>query len=130
MSALVLVVDDDPVQRSLMEEALRGAGFEPRAAGSAVEGLRLALESPPALLVTDIDLPDETGFRLCERIREQAPLRGTPILMVTGTYLRDQDRLRAETVGADAYLAKPFRLAEFLALARRLAGVLPDGFKS
>jgi len=118
---IALIIEDDKSLREMMANALRGAGFNPHMAGTGEEGCRLALELLPQVIVTDIQLPDFSGFEVCRQIRARSELRAARVLMVTGTYTKDEDKMRAETLGADAYLLKPFHLAEFILIVRRLA---------
>ncbi|MBI4425583.1 MAG: response regulator [Elusimicrobia bacterium] len=120
MPANVLVVEDDPDQRELLRGALASIGCAVDSAASVEEGLRKAAARLPDLVITDIDLPDATGFELCKRLKADARLRAVPVVMVTGTFNREEDRLRAAGLGADAYLLKPYRFAELIETVRRL----------
>lgn len=116
-----LVVLDDVEQRQLISSALGSLGWMVREASSAEEGLRLAAESAPNLVVTDVQLPGRSAFDLWRGLRLGPPLSQVPVLMITGTYNREEDRQRALGAKGNAFLQKPFRLQEFLRIARRLA---------
>ena len=116
----VLIVEDDEDQATLLCQAATSQAWHCEVAASVEAGLELASSKRPDLIITDIQLPGETGFDMCRKIRASAELKGTPIIMITGTYNKQEDRLRAENMGADAYLLKPFHIDELLQIARRL----------
>jgi DNA-binding response OmpR family regulator len=108
-----LVVDGhDADRRALVQDLLRH-GFSVLEATTAAEGLRLAVARRPWLVLTELDLPDESGLGLCRRMRGHSLLRRTPVV-----FLSAQDdcetRYRALKAGADDYLAKPAPSREIL----------------
>lgn len=117
----VLVVEDSPPLRALLATLFEGHGHRVDFAADGVQGLRLALESPPDVLVLDIGLPRMDGLQVCQQLRARAD-RHVPVLMLTA---RDAvaDKLSGFAAGADDYLVKPFSgdelLARCLALSRR-----------
>lgn len=115
-----LVVEDDADQSAMVAGALATLGWKTHVAKTAALGFSEAVRLKPALIITDIELPDSSGFALCQQLRAHQDLRGVPIVMVTGTYKRDEDRLRATGLGADAYLLKPYRVAELLEIVKKL----------
>ncbi|HBL17217.1 MAG TPA: hypothetical protein DD417_10850 [Elusimicrobia bacterium] len=123
MSVTVLIVEDNKEHGRMVEAAVRSIGWEPRSTELVETGFRMALEAAPSLLITDVHLPDSDGYDLVRRIRSHPELKHVPILMITGTYHRDEDRLRAFELGADAYLLKPVHVGELLLTARRLVDV-------
>jgi DNA-binding response OmpR family regulator len=120
---VVLVVDDDEYVHAALAAALRSLKPEVIRATTAEEGLGMAIERVPDIAIIDLGLPDTDGYSLTRRIRAIAELRDTRILILTG-HLPDQDAAR--DAGADAILAKPFRLNEFLATIETLRS-LPAG---
>ena len=114
----VLVVDDDPRLRRLLELELAEEGYAVRGCADGVEALASIREQPPDLLVLDWMLPDFSGVELCQRLRSTGVR--LPVLMLTG---RDavEDRVQALDAGADDYLVKPFSIEELLARLRALA---------
>ena len=122
MSAPVLIVEDDRAYGRLVGTALEGLGYATRQASTAAEGFRLALELRPRLIVTDVGLPDATGFDLLRALRGRPELTGTRVLIVTGTHAAAEEESRAAGVSADAYLMKPFRVAELSRVVARLLG--------
>jgi chemotaxis protein histidine kinase CheA/CheY-like chemotaxis protein len=99
----VLVVDDSPVVRDLVSEILLGQGFEVVSAPDGIEALALLERGAPDLVVTDVEMPNLDGFGLLARIRERS--LKLPVIMLT-TRGSPEDRRRAATLGADAYLIK------------------------
>jgi two-component system phosphate regulon response regulator OmpR len=112
----VLIVDDDPALRSLLEEYLTANGFRVAVVGDGA-GLRAALaRSLPDAIVLDLMLPGEDGLSLTRHVRT---LSNLPILMLSARG-EEMDRVIGLEVGADDYLAKPFGPRELLARLRAL----------
>ncbi len=117
MAPRILVVDDDRKIGSLLRRALSADGYAVDLATNGVEGLQLAQERPPDLLILDVLMPGLDGLEVCRRLRATSPL---PILMLTA---RDEvrDRVLGLDAGADDYLTKPFSFDELLARLRAVA---------
>jgi two-component system response regulator MprA len=116
------VVDDDEQLRAALRRALAFEGHEVVPAGNGVEGLRLAREHGPDLVVLDVLMPGIDGFEVCRQLRAEgdaASGQAVPILMLTA---RDEiaDRVAGLDAGADDYLVKPFAVDELLARVRAL----------
>ncbi len=109
--------EDDSDLRSLLERALRGEGFEVRAAITGHEAVAAFTASPPDLLVLDVGLPDADGRDVCQALRGHGVT--APVIFLTA---RDAltDRLAGFHAGGDDYLTKPFALAELLVRIRAL----------
>ncbi len=107
VESVILNIDDDESGRELLTRYLRKAGFKVVEAATGVEGLRLAAEVKPELILLDIRLPDLNGFEVCRRFRETAATAFTPILQLSASYRDEAARLQSLEVGADAYLTKP-----------------------
>jgi len=117
----LLLVDDDPDGREVVEYSLTHAGARVTTAGSAREGLEKFKASRPDVVVTDIAMPSLDGFWLCERIRElSAGGERVPVIALTAlVYRKDRDRIRA--AGFDAHLVKPHGLDDLHQVIRVLA---------
>ena len=116
----VLVVDDSPVVRDLVTEILIGQGFEVVSARDGAEALVALERGAPDLVVTDVEMPNLDGFGLLARIRERSVR--LPVIMLT-TRGSAEDRKRAATLGADAYLIKSdFQVVSLLDQVRRYIG--------
>lgn len=109
----VLVIDDDRNVRETLE-ALLANQYEFFAAANGVDGLDLALQTQPDVILLDVMMPKLDGFEVCRRIRATALLAEIPILMITALDDRDS-RLRGLRQGADDFIAKPFDSIELLA---------------
>ncbi len=120
--ATVLIVDDEPDLVELMAYTLSAEGFRVLTAADGAEGLAIAEAERPDLVVLDIMMPRMDGVELTERLRENAQLRLTPILMLTARS-GEGDEIAGLEAGADDYLTKPVspkRLASRIrALLRR-----------
>ena len=117
MGSKVLIVEDDPHTVELISLYLRRDGCEVVTAGDGVEGLRLAREVQPDLLVLDLMLPRLGGVDVCRILREESDV---PIIMVTAR-VEEEDRLAGLDMGADDYVTKPFSPRE---VAARIRAVL------
>jgi len=116
---LVLVVDDNPDMRAYVSSILRQAGYQVKTARNGAEGCKIAKESLPELIVTDLMMPVVTGLEMILTIRSEEKLKGIPIILLTAKVDEDT-RIEGTERGADAYLAKPFNDRELLAEARNL----------
>ncbi len=102
-SAVVLVIDDDPVARELIARTLQSDGFQVQMASHGKEGLRLAKELCPQAITLDVMMPDMDGWSVLTAIKDDPELANIPIIMVT--FLDDRDIGFA--LGATDYLTKP-----------------------
>ncbi|MGZ3418441.1 MAG: response regulator transcription factor [Polyangiales bacterium] len=108
----VLVVEDDPTLRLGLQKTLRSAGYRVLVAKTGTEGLTLALDELPDLVLLDVMLPEMNGFEVCEEIRRKN--RELPIVMLTAKG-EEIDKVRGLRLGADDYVTKPFGVSELLA---------------
>lgn len=113
----VLVVEDDPAIRRLLEIELEEAGYLPHAVDTGAAALEAMGVEPPDLVVLDLRLPDIDGRTVCRRARRAGHMM--PILMLTALD-RVGDRVLGLDAGADDYLPKPFAVEELLARLRAL----------
>jgi len=121
----VLVVEDSPFSRKLLEYALSGDSYSLLLAENGKEALQLFREHRPAIVITDWMLPDSSGPELCERIRAESPESYTYIILLT-SMTEKEDIVRGLSSGADDYLTKPFDRDELLArigVGRRIIGL-------
>lgn len=110
----ILIVDDDAQTRKLLQTYLNNVGFRVRTAANGSD-FRQELEAAGAdLVILDITLPDESGFKLCQWIHEHPDFFQTPIIMLTAR-ADEVNRILGLELGADDYLCKPFSLRELLA---------------
>ncbi len=102
----ILVVDDEVDLLDLLKYNLEREGFEALTAENGIEGLATARRAKPDLIVLDVMMPAMGGIELCRKLRQDAALRDTPIIMLTAR-TEDEDYVRGLDVGADIYLGKP-----------------------
>ena len=109
----ILVVEDEVDILDLVEFNLRQAGFEVLRALDGAEGLRIALNQRPDLIVLDLMLPKMDGKEVCKRIRQDDETRNIPVLMLTAK-TSEIDRIIGFEIGADDYVNKPFSPRELV----------------
>ena len=117
MASTVLIVEDDADTSKLVALYLGRDGHKVIRAADGVEGLRLAREAKPDLVVLDIMLPRLDGIEVCRALREESDI---PVVMLTAR-VEEEERLAGLDVGADDYVTKPFSPRE---LAARVRAVL------
>ena len=117
MASTVLIVEDDPDTVKLVSLYLQRDGHKVLSAHDGVEGLRLARNARPDLVVLDLMLPRLGGIEVCRALRQESTV---PVVMVTARVV-EEDRLRGLDLGADDYVTKPFSPRE---LAARIRAVL------
>jgi DNA-binding response OmpR family regulator len=108
----ILIIEDEPDLVRGLRDALEFEGFEIVATGLGREGVKLARERAPDLVLLDLMLPDINGFSVCEEIRTTSPL--VPIIMLTARS-QETDKIRGLDAGADDYVTKPFSIGELVA---------------
>jgi two-component system, chemotaxis family, sensor histidine kinase and response regulator WspE len=101
----VLVVDDSLIVRELHKQLLLGQGYEVKVAVDGADAWRALQQEAYQLVVSDVDMPHLNGFELVRRIKEDARLRSTPVIIVSYKE-REEDRLKGLEAGADYYLTK------------------------
>lgn len=106
-AGLIEVVDDCDVMRQLARKILERAGFEVVEASSARDGLRLAAESKPDLILSDIMMPECDGFGMVESIRKNEALRDVPVVFMSGFYLDPEVSTRSSALGVREVVSKP-----------------------
>ncbi|HET6283181.1 MAG TPA: response regulator transcription factor [Polyangia bacterium] len=122
----ILLVEDEPDLVRGLRDALEFEGFEIVTSGLGREGVKLARERAPDLVILDLMLPDINGFTVCEEIRASDPV--LPIIMLTARS-QETDKIRGLDSGADDYMTKPFSIGELVArinaIFRRLYRTAP-----
>jgi two-component system, OmpR family, KDP operon response regulator KdpE len=110
----ILIIDDEPQIRRLLEITLQSNGYIPRLALSAREGLIMAGNHPPDLIILDLGLPDESGHVVLQKLRKWF----TSPVIILSVQKDEEDIIQALDNGANDYLSKPFRTGELLARIR------------
>lgn len=117
-ASYILVVDDDPYIRQVFSKALRRHGYSVLEAETGLDGLRLAREKRPDLVILDVVLPDISGVEVCRMIKGDPALINVFVVLVSGEALATVQKVDGLDTGADDYLAKPMVMSEFLARIR------------
>jgi len=117
--SLILIVEDNPQNMKLARDILQHKGHVTLEAMTGEEGVRLAIEQQPELILMDIQLPGIDGISALQRIREQPALDAVPVVAVSASVMPEDQRHIVES-GFDAYLTKPVSLKSFLAAVDRL----------
>ncbi len=111
---LILVIEDNEKNRKLVRDVLTFKGYSIVEADNGEDGVRLAGEKLPKLILMDIQLPGIDGIEALRRIRANEATRAIPIIAVTASAM-DRDRQQIMAAGFDAYQSKPLNVREFLA---------------
>lgn len=119
MKNKVLIIEDEPDLCRFLELRFEKEGFDCITANDGVEGLQKAKEEKPDIVILDLVLPKLPGEEVCRRIRKDASICGTPIVMLTAKST-DTDRIIGKVIGADSYLVKPFDGSKLVAEIKRL----------
>jgi two-component system cell cycle response regulator DivK len=117
MTKRILVVEDTEDNRNIIRDLLTDAGYEMLEATTGEEGVAMAAEHRPDLILMDIQLPVLDGYEATRRIKANAALSHIPIIAVT-SYALSGDDAKARAAGCDAYVAKPFSPRQLLAKMR------------
>jgi two-component system phosphate regulon response regulator PhoB len=120
----ILVVEDDPVNQTILLDFLAANGFETVGASSGPEGIERFERDAPDLLLVDVQLPRKNGFELLREIKSRPEGKATPILLMSAVYNDHDQSNRTLQLGtlADGYLSKPFDLVRLLEQVRQLLG--------
>jgi twitching motility two-component system response regulator PilG len=115
---VVVVIDDSPTIRKILELTLTRHGVRVVSAASGVAGLAAVAEHQPALIFLDIVLPNVNGYQLCQVIKRNPRYRQTPVIMLSG---KDGlfDKVRGRLAGATDYITKPFEPRAVLSVVQR-----------
>lgn len=114
----LLIIDDDAHLRESLAEVLDLDGFECHQAGTAGSGIEAAVKLNPDAVIMDIQLPDSSGFQICQTLRKRS--KSTILIMMTGRFLSAEEKKQGFELGADEYMTKPFDLAELSIRIRQL----------
>jgi two-component system, OmpR family, alkaline phosphatase synthesis response regulator PhoP len=122
----ILIIEDEPNIVMGLQDALEFEGYDVASAGTGREGVNLAMQRKPDVVLLDLMLPDINGYQVCEEIRRRDPFM--PVIMLTARS-QETDKIRGLDAGADDYVTKPFSVAELTARIRaivRRASRVPD----
>jgi CheY-like chemotaxis protein len=106
--ATILVVDDEPDIVRVVVRILESQGHSVRTAADGFEALEKVAAEPPDAIILDVNLPRMDGFEVCRKLKGDQATRAIPVVMMTAAYVSVDDASRAEQMGADEYIVKPF----------------------
>jgi len=123
MGKTILIVEDDMGIRVILRDSLISQGYDVVMAADGIEGLKMAKELKPDLIILDVMLPHMDGLEVCKRIRKEGIT--SPIMMLT---VKDEevDKVLGLELGADDYVTKPFSLKEISARIKALLRRVED----
>ena len=119
MGKRILVIEDDPSSRRYFSFLFEKEGYQVSLASNGLEGLRMAKQENPDLLILDVMLPGLDGFEVCHRLRSEPATAKLPIIMLSAKG-QDADKVTAATVGASALFSKPVDRRALLDAVRKL----------
>lgn len=118
----ILIIDDEVVFSKLLAKRFLHKGYTVYTANSAEKGFALALEKKPSIITTDINMPKQDGFELCQNIRSKNRTKHIPVVIISGND-NHAYKVKGFELGADDYVSKPFNPQELearvLSLLRR-----------
>ena len=117
--ALILIVEDNDKNLKLVRDVLTFKGYDVIAAETGEEGVRLARERCPSLVLMDIRLPGIDGVEALRRLRAERATRRIPVMAMTASVMTE-DRQKVMGAGFDAYQSKPLNVTEFVAAVAQL----------
>ncbi len=117
----ILVIDDEPNLREMLDDILTLEGFKVVKAADGQEGLKKVYSDSPDLVILDCSMPILDGFEVLERMRKDPLLYSTPVIMLT-VLSGEFDEIRGLELGADDYITKPFKPAQLIARINSVLG--------
>lgn len=120
MSARILVIDDDAGMRESLKDLFSLEDFDCEIAESGKKGLAMFELHHPQLVVVDAQLPDVSGFQLCQLMKKVPGNRRVPVVMVSGRFTEPQDKVQGLELGADDFFVKPFDPVLFVSRIKNL----------
>jgi two-component system cell cycle response regulator DivK len=119
----ILYVEDNEFNRKIVRQLLAQTRYRLVEATDGEAGVQAALDSPPDLILMDVQLPRLSGLEATRRLRADARTAAIPIIVIT-SYALSGDAQKAQDAGATGYLAKPYSPRDLLA---KIRGILPEG---
>lgn len=110
--ARILIIDDDTNLTNLMKEHFVQQGYEVLSAGYGAEGLQLAQQYAPDLIMLDLMLPDSTGFQVCGKLRQSWKTHAVPIILMSSSARLPSQHAISKLMGANATMVKPLNMIE------------------
>ena len=115
----ILIIEDNEKNMKLVRDVLQVKGYRTLEAGTAEDGIQLAIEHKPDLVLMDIQLPGMNGIEALGVLRKDPATAKIPVVAVTASVMQ-QDRTLITQAGFDGYIGKPINLKEFLATVQKM----------
>ncbi len=126
-NATIVIIDDDAGIRESIKDLLALENFECVVADTGQGGLKLVESMKPQLVVTDVQLPDMSGYQVCQNLKRDPVSKDVPVVMITGRFTEPADKVQGFESGADEFFAKPFDPVLFVARIKSiLRGLAPQ----
>lgn len=119
MPNTILLVDDEPNILLSLEFLMKRAGYEVRTAADGEAALQVVANSPPDLILLDVNMPKRDGFEVCQTIKANPAWKNVRIVMLTAKG-RDVEREKGFSLGADGYITKPFATQDVVDTVRSI----------
>ena len=117
----ILIVDDEADIIEILQFVLETNGYECITAFDGEEGLKLAKEANPDLIILDVMMPKINGYKISRLLKYDVKYKNIPILMITARS-QDKDKQIGEETGADEYITKPFQIENVLEKVKKYLG--------
>jgi two-component system cell cycle response regulator len=123
----LLVVDDSATNRELIEQTLAPFGFDVRLAASVAAALQMLAQSVPDLILSDLHMPEEDGFKLIRQVKADARLRDVPFVFISSSIWGEGERERALALGVTRFLLRPIEPQTLLGEVRACLAAAKEG---
>jgi DNA-binding response OmpR family regulator len=114
-SPTIVVIDDDAGIRDSLKDLMALENWNCVVAETGQRGLELVTSLNPQLVVTDVQLPDMSGYQVCQSLKRETSSRHLPVVMITGRFTEPDDKVQGFESGADEFFSKPFDPTLFMA---------------
>jgi len=121
----ILIIEDEVSVRESIRDILSLENLDCVLVANGKEGLAAAQESHPRMVITDVQLPDISGYQVCQSLKRDPESRATPVVMMSGRFTEPQDKIQGLESGAEEFFVKPFDPAYFLARVKSILRDLP-----
>ena len=117
-----MIVDDEPLIRSLIEQILEDLDVEIFSADNGFDAIDMVSKIRPEIVFLDVMMPKMNGFEVCNIIKNELGIRESNIIMLSAKS-QETDKQKAVEAGADSYITKPFKVDEIICLVVNLLGL-------
>jgi len=122
---VILIIEDEASVRESIRDILSLENLDCTLAANGADGLAAIRDTHPRMVVTDIQLPDISGYQICQNLKRDPESRATPVVMMSGRFTESQDKIQGLESGADEFFVKPFDPVYFLARIKSILRSLP-----